>query len=102
MISSKQKCLLLTGVSTVINVPLHFRQRGPFLATISMACINIGLATSNVKLFFPNGKREGMVYQQKVGNPVSTNCAPFIADLFLIIMRGLYCLIFTNINRTTL
>ena len=26
---------------------------------------------------------EGMVYQQIVGFPMGTNCAPFIADLFL-------------------
>ena len=26
---------------------------------------------------------DGMVYQQKVGIPMATNCAPLIADLFL-------------------
>ena len=26
---------------------------------------------------------DGMVYQQKVGIPMGTNCAPLIADLFL-------------------
>ena len=26
---------------------------------------------------------DGMVYQQIVGNPMGTNCAPLIADLFL-------------------
>ena len=43
---------------------------------------------------------DGMVYQQKVGIPMGTNCAPLIADLFL------YCyerdfMTFTNPNVMT-
>ena len=34
---------------------------------------------------------DGMVYQQIVGIPKGTNCAPLIADLFFILLRdGLY------------
>ena len=37
--------------------------------------------------YFPHGnicvQFEGMVYQQLVGIPMGTNCAPLIADLFL-------------------
>ena len=34
---------------------------------------------------------DGMVYQQIVGIPMGTNCAPLIADLFFILLReGLY------------
>ena len=45
---------------------------------------------------------EGMVYQQAVGIPMGTNCAPLIADLFLFCYeRDLY-LTFTNQNSMTL
>ena len=33
--------------------------------------------------YFPHRKFDGMVYQQIVGIPKGTNCAPLIADLFL-------------------
>ena len=34
---------------------------------------------------------DGMVYQQIVGIPMGTNCAPLIADLFFILLwEGLY------------
>ena len=53
-----------------------------------MTLINVGLALSYVKLFLSSWKTyyvqfEGMVYQQIVGNSMSTNCTPLIADLFL-------------------
>ena len=78
MILLKQKCcILLTGVSTVINIP----------------CINVGLALSYVKLLL--GKIyvqfEGMPgYQQIVGIPMGTNCAPLIVVLFFILLWGAF------------
>ena len=44
---------------------------------------------------------DGMVYQQIVGIPMGTNCAPLISDLFFIVMRGTLCLTFTNLNVMT-
>ena len=41
---------------------------------------------------------DGMVYQKIIGNPIGTNCAPLIADLFFIVMRGTLSLTLTNIN----
>ena len=40
------------------------------------------------RFYFPHGKHiyvqfDGMIYQQIVGIPMDTNCAPLIADLFL-------------------
>ena len=36
--------------------------------------------------YFPHGKHyvqfDGMIYQQILGIPMGTNCAPLIADLF--------------------
>ena len=43
----------------------------------------------------------GMVYQQIVGIPVGTHCAPLKADLFYIGMRGTLCLTFTHLNVMT-
>ena len=34
---------------------------------------------------------DGMVYQQIVGIPMGTNCAPLIADLFYIVTRVILC-----------
>ena len=45
---------------------------------------------------------EGMVYQQIVGIPMGTNCAPLIADCFYFVIRGILLLTFTNRNSTTL
>ena len=33
---------------------------------------------------------DGMVYQHIVGIPMGTNCVPLIADLFLLLLQGLY------------
>ena len=53
-----------------------------------MTRIDVGLARSYVKLltFLLENiyvQFDGMVYQQIVGIPMGTNCAPLIADLFL-------------------
>ena len=53
-------------------------------------------------LFYRPSSFEGMVYQQIVGIPMGTNCAPLIADLFLFFMKWILCLTFTNRNGTTL
>ena len=52
--------------------------------------MHVGLALSYVKLLLSSWKIytlyvqfDGMVYQQIVGIPMGTNCAPLIADLFL-------------------
>ena len=89
MILSKQKCCLLsTGVSTESQKRTSVIQtKRAFLATISITRISVGLALSHVKLLLPSWKTyvqfEGMVYQQIVGIPMSTNCAPLIADFCL-------------------
>ena len=44
---------------------------------------------------------DGMVYQQIVGIPMGTNCAPLIADLFYIVKRGTLCLTFKSLNVLT-
>ena len=41
---------------------------------------------------------DGMVYQQIVGIHMDNNCAPLIADLFYIVMRGTLYLTFTSLN----
>ena len=95
-----QCCLWLPGVSTESQKRTSVLQtKRAFLATRSMTRINVGLALSiteykcwtcaelceaftflmeNIYVQF-----EGMVYQQIVGIPMGTNCAPLIADLFL-------------------
>ena len=90
LILSKQKCCFLsTGVSTESKKRTSVLQlRQDFLATRNMTRINVGLARSlreaftflmeNIYVQF-----DGMVYQQIVGIPMGTNCAPLIADLFL-------------------
>ena len=89
MILSKQKCCLLsTGVSTESQKRTSVLQlRQGFLATRNMTRINVGLARSYVNLLLSLWKTyvqfDGMVYQQIVGIPMGTNCAPLIADLFL-------------------
>ena len=89
MILSKQKCcLLLTSVSTESqNVPLNFRQRA-FLCkkkydsykcwTCAELCEAFTFLMENINVQF-----ETLIYQQIVGIPMGTNCAPLMADLFL-------------------
>ena len=90
MIWSKQKCCLWsTGVSTEsqnLTSVLHLRQ--DFLATrkydsyrcwsCAELCQAFTFLMENIYVQF-----DGMVYQQIVGIPMGTNCAPLIADLFL-------------------
>ena len=92
MILSKQKwCLLLNGVSTESKKLTSVRQiRQDFFPTRNMTRIHFGLALSYVKLLRSLWKIyicaywwHGMEYQQIVGIPMGTNCAPPIADLFL-------------------
>ena len=44
---------------------------------------------------------DGMVYQQIVGIPMGTNCAPLIADLFLFATREILCQTSRNPNGFT-
>ena len=93
MIWSKQKCCLWsTGVSTEsqnLTSVLHLRQ--DFLETRNIIyndsyrcwsctelCEAFTFLMENIYVQF-----DGMVYQQIVGIPMGTNCAPLIADLFL-------------------
>ena len=61
-----------------------------------MTHMHVGLALSYVQLLLSSWKNiyvqfDGMVYQQIVGIPMGTNCAPLIADLFSILLReGFY------------
>ena len=92
MILSKKKCcLLLNGVSTESQKRTSVLQiRRDFSPTRHMTRINVRLALSLVKLLLSSWKIYtsyvqfgDMVYQQIVGIPMGTNCAPLIADLFL-------------------
>ena len=90
MILSKQKCCLLsTGVSTESQKRTYvFLLRQGFLATRNMTRINVGLCRELCEAFTLLMENiyvqfDGMVYQQIVGIPMGTNCAPLIADLFL-------------------
>ena len=71
----------------VKNVPLNFRQSGLFSNkkygsykcwTCAELCEAFTFLMENIYV-----QSEGMVYQQIVGIPMGTNCAPLIADLFL-------------------
>ena len=44
---------------------------------------------------------DGMAYQQIVGIPMATNCAPLIAGLFLSSYDRVLCLTLTNLNIMT-
>ena len=80
---------LLTIISTESQKRTSVLQiRQGFLATRNMTHINVGLARRYVKLLLSSWKTynvqfDGMEYQQIVGIPMGTNCAPLIADLFL-------------------
>ena len=90
MIWSKQKCCLWsTGVSTEsqnLTSVLHLRQ--DFFSnkkydsyrcwSCAELCEAFTFLMENIYVQF-----DGMVYQQIVGIPMGTNCAPLIADLFL-------------------
>ena len=90
MILSKQKCCLLsTGVSTESpkrTSVLHLRQ--DFFSnkkydsytwlTCTELCEAFTVLMENIYVQF-----DGIVYQQIVGIPMGTNCAPLIADVFL-------------------
>ena len=89
MISSKQKCcLLLTGVSTesqkrtsVLQTKRAFSNKKKDLYkcwTCTELCEAFTFLMEIMYVQFG-----GIVYQQIVGIPMGTNCAPLIADLFL-------------------
>ena len=90
MILSKQKCcLLLTGVSTENQKHTSVLQTKQFFSnkkydsykcwTCAELCEAFTFLMKNIYVKF-----EGMVYQRIVGIPIGTNCAPLIADLFLV------------------
>ena len=89
MILSKKKCcLLLNGVSAESQKRTSVLQiRLDFSRTRNMTRINVGFALSLVKFLLSSWKIyvqfDDIVYQQIVGIPMGTNCAPLIADLFL-------------------
>ena len=90
MILSKQKCCLLsTGVSTesqkrtsVLQLRQCFFSNKKYDSCKCWSCTELCEAFTflmeNIYVQF-----DGMVYQQMVGIPMGTNCAPLIADLFL-------------------
>ena len=89
MISSKQKCcLLLTGLSTESKTCICTSDKVGFFSnnkydsykcwTCAELCVAFTFLMKNIYVQFV-----GMVYQQIVGIPKGTNCAPLIADLFL-------------------
>ena len=97
MILSKQKCfLLLTGVSiesTKCNSVLQTKLA--FLATRNMTRINIGLALSYAKLLLSSWK----AYMCNLNGMVHGDSYRIY---FYIVMRGILCLTFTNLNGITL
>ena len=90
MILSKQKCCLLsTGVSTesqkrtsVLQIRQGFISNKKYDSYKCWSCAELCEAFTflmeNIYVQF-----DGMVYQQIVGIPMGTNCAPLITDLFL-------------------
>ena len=89
MILSKQKCcLLLNGVSKESKTYLCTSDKAGFFSnktydsytcwTCTEICEAFTFLMENIYVQF-----EGMVYQQIVGIPMGTYCAPLIADLFL-------------------
>ena len=98
MILSKQKCcLLLNGVSIESQKRTSVRQiRRDFSPTRNMTRVHVGLALRYVMLFTFLMENiyvqfDGSVYQQLVGIPMGSICAPLIADLFSILLReGFY------------
>ena len=96
MILSKQKCCLLsTGVSTesqktylCTSVKAGFysnKKYDSFLFLYSYKCWSCAELCEAFTFLMENiyVQFDGMVYQQIVGIPMGTNCAPLIADLFL-------------------
>ena len=54
-----------------------------------MTCIDVGLELCEACTFLIENiyvQFDGIVYQQIVGIPMGTNCAPLIADLFFIFL----------------
>ena len=108
MILSKQTCCLWsTGVSTESKSYLCTSFKTGFFSnkkydsyrcwSCAELCEAFTFLMENIYVQF-----DGMVYQQIVGIPVGTNCAPLIADVFYIVMRGTLCLTFKNPNVMTL
>ena len=99
MISSMQKVLSLVKwcfqqrVKKLTSVRQIMRDFSP---TRNMTRMHVGLALSYVKLLLSSWKNicvqfDGMVYQQIMGIPMGTYCAPLIADLFIYCLReGFY------------
>ena len=108
MILSKQKCCLLsTGVSTesqkrtsVLQIRQGFLSKEKCDSYKCWCCAELCEAFTffieNIYVQF-----DDMVYQQIVGIPMGTNCAPLIADLFLFVTRGTLCLTFKSRNVLT-
>ena len=89
MIVSKQKCyLLFTGVSTESKTSLCTSDKAGFFSNKKYdlykcwSCAELCEAFTSLKenIYV---KFESMVYQQIMGIPMDTNCAPLIADVFL-------------------
>ena len=92
MILSKQKCCpLLTGVSTESKTYLCTSDKAGFFNTkkydsytcwtCAELCEAFTFLMENIYVQF-----EGMDYQQIVGIPMGTNCAPLIADYVFILL----------------
>ena len=100
MILSKQKCCLWsTDVSTeALKAGFFSNKKYDSYRCWSCAelCEAFTFLMENIYVQF-----DGMVYQQIVGIPMGTNCAPLIADLFYIVMRGTLCLTSKNSNVMT-
>ena len=89
VLSGKESCLLLNGVSTESQKRTSVLQiRRDFSPTRHMTRINVGLALSLVKLLLSSWRicvcsLVTWYTKQIVGIPMGTNCIPLVADLFL-------------------
>ena len=85
MLLSKQKCcFLITGVSTESKTYIGTSDKAGFFSNKkhdSYKCLTCA-ELCEAFTFLIYVQFEGMVYQQIVGIPMGTNCAPLTADLF--------------------
>ena len=96
MILSKQKCCLLsTGVSTESKTYLCTSIKARFFSnkkydsykywSCAELCEAFTFLMENIYVQF-----DGMIYQQLVGIPMGTNCAPLSRFIFILLREGLY------------
>ena len=105
MILSMQKCcLLLSGVSTESKTYICTSDKAGVLATRNATIINVGLVFSYMKLLLSSYIRnlEAWYINKSWGFLRQQTVLYSERMYFHIVMRGILCLIFTNLNGMTL